>query len=235
MMTTITTMMTTTMILSSSTPSSSPSHRINADFSSSKDDEPVGRGDDYDDNTFLFHPLPLHPPIRLTQTFPLPKVTGLSDPRNLATFAFYAFYAMLAWHVAWPPSSSSSSSSSSSWATRDRATDGDYPAIVFGFFTLSLPFLPASNLLFPVGFVGGGVVFIVVGSVGGGFVTVLCVCLLLLLWESVLLVALLSVLLVLFRWDLLSLMFLLLLFIVLNYLSLLFPLNLSLFICFRCD
>merc|ERR1712142_1268912 len=36
---------------------------------------------------------------------------------------------------------------------RDDRDDLHYPAIVFAFLTLTLPFLPASNLLFPVGFV----------------------------------------------------------------------------------
>uniref|UniRef100_A0A671NP82 Protein O-mannosyl-transferase TMTC3 n=1 Tax=Sinocyclocheilus anshuiensis TaxID=1608454 RepID=A0A671NP82_9TELE len=64
----------------------------------------------------------------------IPLVESLLDPRNLATVVFYAMLSLLAYHSLWYGHSSSK-------------------IVMMALSLIVLPFIPASNLLFPVGFV----------------------------------------------------------------------------------
>ena len=86
----------------------------------------------------------------------VPLVRSLSDPRNLATLSLY----LLLGHLAYRALTSSSQHESSVIALRFASFSLCY--IISSIFTLLfllslgllvLPFIPATNLLFPVGFV----------------------------------------------------------------------------------
>ncbi|KAL0968642.1 hypothetical protein UPYG_G00269540 [Umbra pygmaea] len=64
----------------------------------------------------------------------IPLVESLLDPRNLATLAFYGLLVVLAYHSLWHSTSSSKT-------------------VLMALSLIVLPFIPASNLFFPVGFV----------------------------------------------------------------------------------
>uniref|UniRef100_A0A673L5H0 Protein O-mannosyl-transferase TMTC3 n=1 Tax=Sinocyclocheilus rhinocerous TaxID=307959 RepID=A0A673L5H0_9TELE len=64
----------------------------------------------------------------------IPLVESLLDPRNLATVVFYAMLSLLAYHSLWYGHSSSK-------------------IVMMALSLIVLPFIPASNLFFPVGFV----------------------------------------------------------------------------------
>ncbi|XP_043246017.1 protein O-mannosyl-transferase Tmtc3-like isoform X1 [Amphibalanus amphitrite] len=64
----------------------------------------------------------------------VPLLTSIGDPRNLATLATYAGLALLVWRAL---------------ASEDRGSD----VVIMSLALVALPFLPASNLFFPVGFV----------------------------------------------------------------------------------
>ncbi|XP_026058254.1 transmembrane and TPR repeat-containing protein 3-like isoform X1 [Carassius auratus] len=64
----------------------------------------------------------------------IPLVESLMDPRNLATVTFYAMLSLLAYHSLWYGHSSAK-------------------IVMMALSLIVLPFIPASNLFFPVGFV----------------------------------------------------------------------------------
>nr|XP_050041249.1 protein O-mannosyl-transferase Tmtc3-like isoform X1 [Dermacentor andersoni] len=74
----------------------------------------------------------------------VPLVCSMADPRNAATLSLYAALATLAYVALF---------SSSSGRRRLPATDDQKNAIFLSLSLLVFPFLPASNLFFPVGFV----------------------------------------------------------------------------------
>lgn len=64
----------------------------------------------------------------------IPLVESLLDPRNLATVVFYTLLSLLAYHSLWYTHSSAK-------------------IVIMALSLIALPFIPASNLFFPVGFV----------------------------------------------------------------------------------
>ncbi|KAI7812039.1 protein O-mannosyl-transferase TMTC3 [Triplophysa rosa] len=64
----------------------------------------------------------------------IPLVESLLDPRNLATLVFYVLLSLLAYHSLWHGHSSAK-------------------IVIMALSLIALPFIPASNLFFPVGFV----------------------------------------------------------------------------------
>lgn len=64
----------------------------------------------------------------------IPLIESLLDPRNLATLVFYVLLGLLAYHSLWHGHSSAK-------------------IVIMALSLIALPFIPASNLFFPVGFV----------------------------------------------------------------------------------
>ena len=93
-----------------------------------------------------------------------PLVTSLLDARNAATALLYGALAALLWRgssarraiaafLLAPASASASGSASDRGADAKTIADADADAVTIGLALLVLPFLPASNLFYPVGFV----------------------------------------------------------------------------------